>query len=173
EAYLIKTQDPTAITYQEDNYHSDAISGATIGVSPFFALAQEALANEPAMPGKYTDGYYYAEEADFSEETGWKSMVDVTVVNGYIEAVNWNATHKDGGDDKVTQSMNGEYGMLENGGAQSAWYTQAEIVEAYLIDTQDPAEITYMEDNYHTDAISGATIGVSPFFTLVSEALGL
>lgn len=173
EAYLIEKQNPEDITYQDDKYHSDAIAGATIGVSPFFTLAKEALAGEPTVAGNYTDGFYHAEEADFSEKTGWKSMVDVTVVNGYIEAVSWNAIHKDGGDDKVTQSMNGEYGMLENGGSQSAWFTQAEIVEAYLIKTQDPADITYQEDQYHTDAISGATIGVSPFFTLVSEALGM
>lgn len=173
EAYLIEKQNPEDITYQEDNYHSDAISGATIGVSPFFGLAKQALAGEVATSGTYTDGFYHAEEADFSEETGWKYMVDVTVVNGYIEAVSWNGMHKDGGDDKITQSTNGEYGMVENGGAQSAWFTQAEIVEAYLINTQDPSAITYQEDNYHTDAISGATIGVSPFFTLASEALGL
>ncbi len=173
EAYLIETQDPSAITYQEDNYHSDAIAGATIGVSPFFTLAQEALAGAPTVSGPYTDGYYHAEEADFSENSGWKYTVDVTVVNGNIEAVSWNGVHKDGGDDKVTMSMNGEYGMVEKGGAIAPWFEQAELVEAYLLETQDPSAITYQEDNYHTDAISGATIGVSPFFTLVNEALGL
>lgn len=173
EAYLIEKQNPDDITYLEDNYHSDAISGATIGVSPFFALAKEALSGAPAVPGNYTDGYYHAEQADFDEKTGWKYLVDVSVVNGYIEAVSWNGVHKDGGDDKITQSTNGTYGMVEKGGAQSEWHVQSEIVENYLIETQDPVGITYLEDNYHTDAISGATIGVSPFFTLVKEALGL
>ncbi|MDK2800646.1 MAG: hypothetical protein PWQ70_2265, partial [Clostridiales bacterium] len=45
EAYLLKTQDPTKITYTDDEGHTDLISGATIHVKEFFELANEALAN--------------------------------------------------------------------------------------------------------------------------------
>lgn len=45
EAYLIQTQDPTAVKYTDDAGHTDAISGATLKVKDFFTLAQEALAS--------------------------------------------------------------------------------------------------------------------------------
>lgn len=171
EAYLLESQDPTAIVYLEDNYHTDVISGATIGVSPMFKLAEQALANGPQEPGPYTDGAYYAEEADFSEESGFKATLDITVMFGNIESVNWNGLHKDGGDDKKTLSANGEYGMVANGGAIALWIDQARLAEAFLLESQDPTAIEYQSDNYHTDAISGVTIGVSPMFLLAEEAL--
>lgn len=43
ENYLIETQDPTAITYTDDQGHTDAISGVSIHVVEFFDLAQQAL----------------------------------------------------------------------------------------------------------------------------------
>lgn len=171
EAYLLESQDPTAIQYQEDNYHTDAITGVSIGVSPMFKLAEQALANGPQEPGPYKDGAYHAEEADFAEESGFKATLDITVMFGNIESVNWNAIHKDGGDDKKTLSTNGEYNMVEYGGAIASWIDQARLVEAYLLESQDPTAIEYQSDNYHTDAISGATIGVSPMFMLAEEAL--
>ncbi len=171
EEYLLETQDPTAIEYQADNYHTDAITGVTIGVSPMFKLAEQALANGPQEPGPYKDGAYYAEEADFSEKSGFKGTIDITVMFGNIESVNWNAIHKDGGDDKKTLSMNGEYGMVENGAAQAPWIDQARLTEAFLLESQDATAIEYQSDNYHTDAITGVTIGVSPMFKLAEEAL--
>jgi len=171
EAHLLEIQDPTAIQYADDNYHTDAISGVSIGVSPLFKLAEQALAAGPQEMGPYTDGAYHAEEADFSENSGWKGTVDVTVVFGNIESVNWSGVHKDGGDDKKTASMNGGYPMVENGGAQAPWHEQAAKAEAHLLATQNPTDIQYADDNYHTDAISGVSIGVSPLFTLAEEAL--
>lgn len=171
EAYLLESQDPTAIQYQEDNYHTDAITGVSIGVSPMFYLAQEALANGPQEPGPYKDGAYHAEEADFAEKSGFKATLDITVMFGNIESVNWNGVHIDGGDDKKTLSTNGEYGMVANGGAIASWIDQARLAEAYLLESQDPTAIEYQSDNYHSDAISGVTIGVSPMFMLAEEAL--
>ncbi|OUM97133.1 MAG: FMN-binding protein [Paenibacillaceae bacterium ZCTH02-B3] len=43
EAYLIQTQDPTAITYTDEEGHTDAIAGVSIHVSEFFKLAEKAL----------------------------------------------------------------------------------------------------------------------------------
>jgi major membrane immunogen (membrane-anchored lipoprotein) len=171
EAYLIETQDPTNIKYLEDNYKTDAITGVSIGVSPMFNLAEQALAAGPQEPGPYKDGAYHAEEADFAEKSGFKYTVDVTVMFGNIESVYWTGVHKDGGDDKRTLSINGEYGLVEKGGAQAPWFEQAVLVEQHLLMTQDPTDIKYLEDNYKTDAITGVSIGVSPFFTLAEEAL--
>lgn len=171
EEYLLEVQDPTAIEYTSDEGHTDAISGATIHVVEFFTLAEEALAAGPVGLGPYEDGHYYAEEAEFSERTGWKYTVDLTVVGGRIVAANWTGVHRDGGTDKKTRSMDGEYGMVENGGAMAPWFEQAIATENYLLEVQDPTAIEYTSDDGHTDAISGATIHVIEFFTLVEDAL--
>lgn len=171
EAYLIEKQDPTAIQYKDDKGNTDAISGATIKVKSFFDLAKKALDKGPVGAGQYKDGTYHAEEKAFAEKSGWKYTVDITVINGYIVAADWNGVHKDGGDDKDTQSKNGQYGMVEKGGAKAEWHEQAEKVEAYLLEKQDPAAIQYKDDKGNTDAISGATINVKGFFDLAQEAL--
>jgi major membrane immunogen (membrane-anchored lipoprotein) len=44
EAYLIEKQDPKAITYTDEEGHTDAIAGVSIHVSDFFQLAEKALA---------------------------------------------------------------------------------------------------------------------------------
>lgn len=48
ENYLIKIQDPTLITFNEDN-KTDAITGVTIEVNPFIQLAIEALSKGPII----------------------------------------------------------------------------------------------------------------------------
>ncbi|SHK13523.1 FMN-binding protein [Tepidibacter formicigenes] len=47
EAFLLKTQDPTAIEYKDNEGRTDAISGVSIHVSEFFKLAKKALDNGP------------------------------------------------------------------------------------------------------------------------------
>ena len=71
---------------------------------------------------------------------------------------------------KKQRSMDGEYGMLENGGAIAAWYEQAQAAEDYLLQVQDPAAIE-LNDTGHADAISGATIHVNDMVSLAEEAL--
>ncbi len=171
EAYLLETQDPTAINYIDDEGHTDAISGVSIHVVEFFKLAEQALAEGPKEMGPYKNGAYHAEEADFSETSGWKYTVDVTVMFGNIEAVSWNGIHKDGGDKKKVVSESGAYGMVEKGGAQAEWHEQAAKAEAYLLETQDPTAINYVDEEGHTDAISGVSIHVVEFFKLAEEAL--
>lgn len=168
EQYLIKTQDPTAIEYTDEEGHTDAIAGVSIHVKEFFDLAKKALDKGPVGRGQYKDGAYHAEAAEFSAKSGWKSTVDLTVINGYIVAANWNAVHKDGGDDKKTRSVNGEYVMKEGG---VPWHEQAAKMEAYLLETQDPTAIKYSDDAGHTDAVSGVSINVSDFFKLSEKAL--
>lgn len=48
EAYLISIQDPTVITYNEDN-KTDAISGVTIEVNQFIELVIQALSSGPTI----------------------------------------------------------------------------------------------------------------------------
>ncbi|MEM5946921.1 FMN-binding protein [Spirochaetia bacterium 38H-sp] len=168
--YLLKTQDPDAVKYTDEEGHTDAISGVSIHVSDFFKTAKKALERGPVGYGPYKDGTYHAEQADFGPQ-GWKEYVDITVIGGRIVAAHWDAVHKDGGDVKSVRSQNGEYGMKEKGGSQAAWYEQAAKVEAYILKTQDPSAISYKDEEGHTDAISGVSIHVSSFFELAKEAL--
>jgi major membrane immunogen (membrane-anchored lipoprotein) len=170
EAYLLEKQDPKAIEYSDEEGHTDAISGVSVHVSDFFLLVDKALTNGPVERGPYTDGAYHAEEPEFSEQ-GWKYTVDITVMNGEIVSAYWNGIHNEQEKDKKTTSIDGEYGMVEKGGAQAEWHEQAMKAEAHLIKTQDPTDVTYSDDEGHTDAISGVTIHVIEFFNLVEEAL--
>lgn len=119
--------------------------------------------------GKYTDGAYYAEQADYSEKSGWKEAVALKVENGNIVDVYWTALHKDGGLDKKLAAKKGKYGMI-NAGAQSEWDVQAEIMEQLLIEKQDPEAIVVNEDG-KTDAVSGVSITVDGFVELAEAAL--
>lgn len=168
EAFLLEKQDPTAIEYSDDEGHTDAVSGVSIHVKEFFTLAEKALANGPVERGQYKDGAYHAEQEAFNEKSGWKDTVDITVINGNIVAASWNGVHKDGGDDKETKSVNGEYVMTEGG---TPWHEQAMAAETFLVENQDPAAVQYSDDAGHTDAISGVSINVKGFFGLAQEAL--
>lgn len=170
EAYLLKTQDPTSITYTDADGHTDAIAGVSIHVVEFFDLAEQALSAGPTGKGPYKDGHYHAQAAEFAG-SGWKESVDLTVINGYIVAANWNAGSKDGGTDKKTRSASGAYGMVAFGKAQAEWHEQAAAAEAYLLQIQDPEKITYSDNEGHTDAIAGASIHVNGLFDLAKEAL--
>jgi len=169
EAYLIETQDPTAITYKDDEGHTDDIAGVSIHVIEFFDLAKKALDNGPVGKGPYEDGVYYAEQDSYSHD--FKYTASLTVINGYIVAADWNGVNINGGKDKDTLSADGEYPMVESGGAQAPWHEQAEKAEAYLLETQDPTAITYKDDEGHTDDIAGVSIHVVEFFDLAKEAL--
>ena len=168
EQTLIDVQDPAGISYNADGY-TDAISGVSIHVNDFVELAEEALASGPAARGPYKDGYYHAELDEFIH--GWKDYVDVTVIAGRIAAVQWNAYPEEGDLDKHQFSKEGEYGMKANGGAQAQWWEQADRAEAYLLKTQDPSAISYVDDDGHVDSISGVSIHVKELFSLAEKAL--
>ncbi len=160
EKALIKFQDVDEITLSDTDGHTDAVTGATIKVAPFVALVKEALAAGPVGYGPYKDGEYSAQEAAFDH--GYKYAVAVTVTSGYIVSVKWDGIAEDGGKSKVQKSMDGEYGMVANGGAMAPWFEQAKAVEAGVISSQSTDQ---------PDSISGATIGPDPFYALLNEAL--
>jgi major membrane immunogen (membrane-anchored lipoprotein) len=135
-----------------------------------FGCTRSSL-EEPSVTRYYKDGTYYAEEAEYNEITGWKSTVSLTVEDGIISDVNWSALSNKVGIDKKAASINGDYQMVEEGGAQAQWHEQAALTEAYLLECQDPFEIEYSDEEGHTDTISGVTIHVNDFRVLVIEAL--
>ncbi|MGO1368870.1 MAG: FMN-binding protein [Senegalia sp. (in: firmicutes)] len=178
EAYLIEKQDPSDIEYSNEEGATDAISGVSIKVKSFFELAEKALNGDPVGEGQYKDGNYTAEEEDFDADSGWKATADITVINGYIVAADWDGLSKEEPKDedgniktKDQVSADGEYGMVENGDAQAPWVEQADKAEMYLIEKQDPTAIEYSNDEGATDAISGVSIKVKSFFELAEKAL--
>ena len=117
----------------------------------------------------YADGTYTAQADAFSETSGWKDVVTLTISGGQITAVDWNPINAEG-DTKKAQSESGEYGMVARGGAISEWHEQAAIMESKLIETQDPAKIK-TDAAGKADGITGVTITVSSFVTLSERAL--
>ena len=120
---------------------------------------------------KAKDGVYFAQEKDFGKDTGWKDEVVVTVKDNKIVSVIWNGTANTGVADKLTVIPLGGYPMVQMGKAKADWDVQAKAVQDYLVRTQDLAFNKYSDAEGRTDAISGATIHVKGFFTLVKAAL--
>ncbi len=126
--------------------------------SPFYLSGEKVT---------WKDGTYRA--ASDYDESGFRDVVEITIGNGEITAVSWDGEAKDGGKTKKELSRAGEYVMTEDG---LPWHAQAEILELVLLDKQDPAAIVYNADTGKTDAYSGASIRISPFVKLATEALG-
>ncbi|MEL1134773.1 hypothetical protein AAC978_06245 [Desulfitobacterium sp. THU1] len=168
EEYLVKTQDPTKVTYKDDAGHTDDIAGASIKVKDFFGLAKTALDNGPIAKGSYKDGVYYAADEAFTK--GWKYMTSIVVKNGTIASVDWNGIPEDATKaNKDFQSTNGEYKLAP--GNQGEWAVQAQKAEAHLLKTQDPTKITLKDDAGHSDDIAGVSVTVGEFFKLAQKAL--
>ncbi len=115
------------------------------------------------------DGYYFQMAEEFGGN-GWKDLAYFTVEDSKIVAATWDSVNVQAGPTKYVQSKNGEYGMLGNSDAQSAWYEQADASAEWLIENQDPS-LPEMDEEGYTDAISGVSIHVSGFFPLVEQAL--
>jgi len=109
---------------------------------------------------EYKDGTYTAEEQEFSN--GYRYFVEITVEEGKIAEVVYDAYSEDGSETKDAKSRAGNYPMKEKGNAQWDWHVQADNLEEYLVSTQSTQQ---------PDAITGATIGIDSFYTLVNEAL--
>ena len=79
----------------------------------------------------------------------------------------FDAIPEDGG--KYLRSVSGEYGMLQTGGAQSAWYEQTDRATAAILKAQNPAAL--IRSNGEVDAITGVSITILPHFELAQRAL--
>jgi major membrane immunogen (membrane-anchored lipoprotein) len=166
--YLVKTQDIN-FTKMDKAGHTDAITGATLSVSEFFALAKEALESAPVAKGSYKDGWFYTEQKDFDKNSGWKDTVLVTVVNGSIVDVLWNGIYKDNTKkSKLVEAVEGRYGMGK-AAKKGEWNVQAAAVENAIVKAGDPSKIAVKADGT-SDAISGASIHVTAV-SLAIEAL--
>ena len=124
---------------------------------------------EPTTQG-LKDGIYFAMDEEFAS-SGWKETATLTVSGGKIIKADWNGVNISGGVDKKTFDKAGKYNMVKFGKAQAEWSVQAEKAEKYLIASQDPSAISYMDAEGHTDDIAGVSVHVSAFFSLAQKAL--
>lgn len=165
EEYLVKTQNVNFNQFDASG-HTDAISGASLNVKAFFELVQEALHSKPVAKGSYKDGWFYAEDPSFDNQ-GWKNSVLITIVNGSIVDVVWNAISKDPqAKSKYVQSQSGAYKMNSKTGE---WYAQADRVGQAIVKVGNPSKIK-VNAKGETDAVSGVSISV-PVISLAEEAL--
>ena len=119
---------------------------------------------------KVKDGVYFAQSAKYSN-TGWKEQVILTVLGGKITDAVWNGVSNiAGAADKVSYAAAGKYGMIKASKIKAEWDTEAKATTAYLLKTQD-INFSKISQDGKTDAIAGATMTISEFFSLAKAAL--
>ena len=166
EKALIKAQDPGKLVYSKDDGKTDAYAGVSVSVSEFVTLSAQALDKARNGGTAWKDGTWRADQAEFSQ--GYKYFVELTIKNGKITAVNWDANKEKGAVTKKQQSRAGDYVMTDNG---PKWHEQAQTMEKALIETQDPGKLAYDRDTGKTDAYAGVSIAVNEIAELSAEAL--
>ena len=132
-------------------------------------LAQQCLEQaagiepqEETLP--LSDGTYTA--SGQPDSNGYTDQVSITVENGAVTAVTWDAVMEDG-TSKSVLSENGEYTMTEDG---LTWKEQSEALCSALIENQSLSFLNPNEEG-KTDAVSGVSISVSGFMNLAQQCL--
>ncbi len=133
-------------------------------------LSFTACAGQVDTSGKvsYKDGTYEA-EGTADEKNGYVPKVTITVAGNKITDVEYNAFTAEGKDKKTESQPGGTYDM-STAGAKKAWFEQAELLEANLIETQKTSAIVLNSED-KTDSVAGVSIKVKEFVTLSDEAL--
>ena len=118
---------------------------------------------------RYRDGSYTAVSPEFSS-SGWKEILELTIENGKITKINWDAVFQDDSIPirKKQYSKSGLYGMLL-GGASNEWYDQALAAEQFVL--ENGIDAMNVDSNGHTDAVSGCSVSVQAFDTLMRDCL--
>ena len=113
----------------------------------------------------YKDGEYTKTAAE--ADNGYTYTVTMTVADGKITAMDWDAADADG-NSKKQQAMDGTYDMM-NGDAPN-WAEQSELACQYVIDHQSLDGIKF-DENGKTDAVASVSISVSSFVELASDCI--
>ena len=124
----------------------------------------EAAGIETEEPLTLADGDYIAKGQP--DDNGLTEQVTMTVEDGKITAVNWDAVGEDG-TKKSVMSENGEYVMTEDG---PTWKEQAEALAQTLVENQS-LDVFTMDDQGKTDAVSGVSISIGSFVDLAQDCL--
>ena len=112
----------------------------------------------------FTDGTYEAKAAEPSN--GYTDQVTITIADGKITEVNWEAVAEDGSLKSVA-SENGEYVMTEDG---PTWAEQSKALAEALVENQS---LSFLNPDAEgkTDAVSGVSISVNGFISLAAQCL--
>ena len=149
---------------------TDAVSGVSISVNGFISLAGQCLEQAAgiAQPQEAAleleDGTYQAAASEASN--GYTDQVTITVADGKITEVNWEAVAEDGSL-KSVMSENGEYVMTEDG---PTWAEQSKALAEALIENQS---LSFLNPDAEgkTDAVSGVSISVNGFISLAQQCI--
>ena len=140
---------------------------------PGMSLAgeEEESAADALEGAKLQDGTYEA-KADSADSSGFTDQMTMTVKDGKITELVWEAIAEDG-KKKSVMSEEGEYVMTEDG---PTWKEQAEALAAAVIENQNVSFLN-MDEQGKTDAVNGVSISVGGFVNLaekcMKEAAGL
>ena len=140
---------------------------------PGMSLAgeEEESAADALEGAKLQDGTYEA-KADSADSSGFTDQMTMTVKDGKITELVWEAIAEDG-KKKSVMSEEGEYVMTEDG---LTWKEQAEALAAAVIENQNVSFLN-MDEQGKTDAVNGVSISVGGFVNLaekcMKEAAGL
>ncbi|MGN0505275.1 MAG: FMN-binding protein, partial [Lachnospiraceae bacterium] len=154
--YVVDNQTTAGLNLNEAG-KTDVVSGVSINVSGFTSLVDECLRK---AKGGYTDGVY--EVVGEPASNGYVAHVIVTIEGGKIASVVWDE-EKDG-EWKSVLSTTGKYVM------KPVWNTQAESMCAYVVEHQGTAGLNLNEAG-KTDVVSGVSISVANFTTLIEQAI--
>ena len=146
---------------------TDAVSGVSISIGGFRALAEKCLKEAAGITQtlELKDGTYEA-KAEAADNNGFIDQVTMTVADGKITEVNWEAVGEDGSKKSVL-SENGEYVMTEDG---LTWKEQAEALANALIENQS-LDFLQVNEQGKTDAVSGVSISVGGFISLAEKCM--
>ena len=146
---------------------TDAVSGVSISIGGFTALAEKCLKEAAGITQtlELKDGTYEA-KAEAPDNNGFTDQVTMTVKDGKITEVNWEAVGEDGSKKSVL-SENGEYVMTEDG---LTWKEQAEALANALIENQS-LDFLQVNEQGKTDAVSGVSISVGGFISLAEKCM--
>ncbi len=140
---------------------------------PGMSLAgeEEESAADILEGAELQDGTYEA-KADSADSSGFTDQMTMTVKDGKITELVWEAIAEDG-KKKSVMSEEGEYVMTEDG---LTWKEQAEALAAAVIENQNVSFLN-MDEQGKTDAVNGVSISVGGFVNLaekcMKEAAGL
>ncbi len=132
---------------------------------PGMSLEKEEKVSDEELLKELKDGTYEA-KADAPDNNGFTNVVTVTVKDGKIAEVNWEAVGADGSTKSVL-SENGEYVMTEDG---LTWKEQAEALAKAVVENQSLSFLN-LDEQGKTDAVSGVSISVGGFISLAEKCM--
>ena len=164
---LVENQTLDVFTMDEQG-KTDAVSGVSISIGGFVDLAKQCMYEAAGIVTEKSltlaDGDYIAKGQP--DDNGLTEQVTMTVKDGKITAVNWDAIGEDG-TKKSVMSENGEYVMTEDG---PTWKEQAEALAQTLVENQT-LDVFTMDEQGKTDAVSGVSISIGGFVSLAQDCL--